>query len=900
MKGIFDKEMVIVEANAGTGKTTLIVDKYVDLLLKGYSPENIVLITFTEAAASEVRDRVKNKIYSLLVKGEDSLQDALIYLPSAPIGTIHSFCFNILKTYGFRYRFFDIDSKLLSDVEVEELLDFAVFNAIGSTNPAMLSEVFKHISVDYIDAFNVVVRFIKETIKHRTRYLPIFKGFDVDLMVNSIFSKFCKLSECELSEKGKGNLEKEKLLIKGIVDLLREAFSIYEDEKIKRLRVGYNDLLEKTLEFLRNFDNAKEEIVSDLRFIMVDEFQDTDPIQWEIIKELTRTKTPPGLFLVGDPKQSIYRFRSADISIWKDAKSFVKNCFPLVKNYRSKKELLSFFNKLFSRVYDGEKRLGIEVGFNRFLEEGEEGGNVYFIDFETFDEFARKTVPIVIERANKEKVGIIGRTRKDLAVFEKVLRELGVDFSVLSSNPFDTYGVREVMHLLKFIADSENSKEKFFVLTSRFVGLSHSEAINCINREETCPDGVKEFLSLIDNFRKLKDTQLHSVFINRLLDETGYYDMLYMVDKESYFSLLEFVNEIARFESENFIGFEELIGYLESLISSRDRTLSMKTDFKKGILLTTIHGSKGLEFETVVAIPWRKGGGGRRYLFTNLGIAIRLFSEDKKDFNDSPLFNALSEINSYLDFQEEKNLLYVCFTRAMDNLILGLRKVKGDLEFPYGNFDFKAKPSTFDAERVIEVFRDEEKLIPLKYTPSEFLRTLYPSSHQKVTTTEKNPFLPEGMDPRDYGNAVHALCEAFIRGGEKEESVAYAVNKLYSPGKDLIRRLKSIYDLLGSNYRFLIGADVEVPFTYLRGKEVIRGRIDLLLKTERGYEIWDIKTGLFNRELFNVYSEQLKLYRDAFEKAGYKISSLKLFYIDENRVIPVSSGGEHKSKGGTS
>ncbi len=887
MREIFNRERVLVEANAGTGKTTLIVNKYVDLLLKGFSPENIVLITFTEAAASELKNRVKEKVYELLYK-DDRFEEALLYLPSAPIGTIHSFCFNILKTYGFRYRFFNIDSELLTDVEVEELLDFAVFDAIGSSNVRDLNEVLKHISIDYIEALNIVIRFVKEVIKHRTRYPSIFKGFDVDFMAESVLSRFYDLKGFRtLSKRGKENLEREKFLITQIVKLIERTYRTYEEEKVRRLKVGYNDLLEKTLEFLKSCDNAKEEISSDFRFIIIDEFQDTDPVQWEIVKELLKVENPPGLFLVGDPKQSIYRFRSADISIWKDAKSFVRTCFPLLKNYRSRRNLLSFFNELFTNIYSGEKKLGIELDFNEFLLDADEGGNVDFIPFETLDDFARKSLELVIDKVNDERIAVVGRKRKDLEPFEKILREWKVNFSVLSSNPFDTYGVREVMHLLKFINDPEDKKEKFFVLTSRFVGLNHSEAIECINGEN-CPKDVKEFLTFVEEFRKQKDRKLHSVFINSLLEETGYYDMLYILDSESYYSLLDFVNEIARFESKNFVSFEELVRYLEDLINSRDRTLSRS--FDKGILLTTIHGSKGLEFETVIAVPWKRNSSKGRFLFTSSGMAVKLFTTENEDFEGSPLFYALKELDNYLNFQEEKNLLYVTLTRAKKSLLLGLRKKRKTFEFPYGDFEFKAKPTEFKFRRgQVPIRREKEGFIPLTFRPKgDFLKTFFPSSHEKVLSSERNPFIPDNMEPRDYGNAVHALCEAFVKGGEKEEALNYAINTVYSPTEGLVRRLSEIYDLLNKKYRFLMGAETEVPFTHLKRNVVVKGRIDLLVKRNGGYEIWDIKTGLFNEELFKSYSEQLKVYKEAFEKAGFKISSLKLFYVDEDKVVAVS------------
>ncbi len=877
---------LIVEANAGTGKTSLIVDRYIGLLREGYSPESIVLITFTEAAASELRERVKERIYGDL----EGLKNALLFLPSSPIGTIHSFCYQLLKTFGFRYGFFDLDSTLLSDVEVEELLDFAVYEAVGSV-AGKLRDFLNYISLDYIDAFNTFVSFVKEVIKHRTRYPGIMGNLDVDAMVERILSYYRKLNPgFSLSREAEANLLKEKAIISEVLSVLGKAFEIYEREKGKRLRVGYNDLLEKTLELLRGSDNARYEIAQKFRFIIVDEFQDTDPIQWEIIKEMRNVDDPPGLIIVGDPKQSIYRFRSADISIWNDAKRYVKRREELLTNYRSGGELIRFFNAVFREVYSGEKLMGFEIDFNPFAESEDREGKVTFIDFEKEEEFARKVIPEIVERSSRERVAVIARKRKDLEPYERILRENGISFDVISGNPFNTYGVREVIHLLKFIENGENRKEEFFVLTSRFVGMNHSDAIECIMGGD-CPDDVKEFLRKVDDFRKRKDTELHSIFINRVLDELDYFDMLYLIDGESYYSVLELINEVARFEGENSLNFRDLISYIESMVSSRDRSLPYSLNSERGILLTTIHGSKGLEFESVVAVPWGRGFNRGRFLFSSIGLAVRLFGE-KGDFDESPLFNALREVESYLDREEEKNLLYVTFTRAKRNLYVGLRRRGNEVSFPYGKFDFRAEPSRIDVGEVKPGEAEENLPVIVDFSGGDYLKTVFPSSHDGEVEGVENPYLPKGMDPRDYGNAVHYLVEAFVKGGGKEESVEYATNLIYSPNRELVKRLGEVYELLSRDYSFLIGSQTEVPFTFVDGNRVVRGRVDLIVRVGDGYEIWDVKTGMFNRKLYEGYVEQLRVYEDSFKKAGYNITSLKLFYIDENRVIDV--GGSHK------
>ncbi len=677
----------IVEANAGTGKTRLIVEKVISLIEAGYKVDEIVLITFTEAAAGELKERVKNRIYEEVKKGKKQFKQAILFLPSAPISTIHAFCYDILKRFGFRYGYFDIDCEMLTEIEAENLLEESIFSIIVETDPEFLRKIIKRISSDYIAGLNTLINFIKETIKHRTRYAVFQENFSAESMFKRVEKLFFKLQtgDFPITKEISQKYKIEKNLVEDVLSILIRCYQAYEHIKKEKKKVGYNDLLELTYKMLVENDNAREEVASLFKYIIVDEFQDTDPFQWKILKLLKETTSPPTIFIVGDPKQSIYRFRSADVSIWNEASKYVKNrCF-LTENFRSGKNLLLFFNDVFDSIYNkSEKKLGVELSFYPF--EGKiQGGEILAVEFEKDEEFAEKVLRLTIDRSRKKKIAVIGRSRSSLAVFEKILREKGIVFSVIGSNPFSTTGIEEVLHLLKWLKDREDLKS-FFFLSSRFCGLNHYEALSFI-KDGTIGCGekdihIKELLNKVEEVRNQKDKELHAILINRLLETTGFIDMLSVLDRESYFSVLELIKEIANFEMENAVPFDSMVDFVEELKNSRNNNINISQEGESGYFLMTIHGSKGLQFDDVILLPWKRPPSNHTFRFTSTGFGIKLFYEKKgkitpkDEFEASPFFFMLKKVDEYLDELESKNLVYVSMTRAVERLILGIKLKK--------------------------------------------------------------------------------------------------------------------------------------------------------------------------------------------------------------------------------
>ena len=904
----FNKD-TIVEANAGTGKTKLIVEKFISYLEKGISVDEIVLITFTEAAAKELKDRVKSRIYEEINRGRKEFEKALLYLPSAQISTIHSFCYELLKRFGIKTGYLDIDCEQITDIEIEELLEEAVYSTIAETDLKFLKNLINKVSSDYVDGLRTVVNFIKTSIKHRTRYAIFRESFSVEKMFKSVEESYKRIvKEFFLSEKAIKNIEKEKKIAENLVYLLKKSFEKYESLKKERKKIGYNDLLELTYKMVKNEDNIREEIAENFRVIIVDEFQDTDPLQWKIIETLReKTSSPPEIFVVGDPKQSIYRFRSADISIWKEAVRKIKNRFYLTTNYRSGKNLLKVFNKTFDLLYNRvEKPLGVELFFEPF--EGViEGGKVETIIYETYKEreFAEKALKLTYEDSLKEQVAVIGRKRRDLEKFEEVLREYGVTYSTVGTNPFNTYGIREFLHLLRWLKDREDRKSLFLLLSSRFCGLDHYQTLSFIKEgttgNQSLDNQVKKFIDTLESIRKRKDKELHSILLSELLELTGYMDILSIIDNESYFSILELIKEVSRFEKENYLSFDRMVEEIEKLMNSREKTVQKSPEKENGYFLMTIHGAKGLQFDTVILLPWGKNPPTGKFLYTSVGFGVKLFhipSQEKETeeekFESSPFFYMLKKVDQYLDNIESKNLVYVAMTRAKNRLITALLQTKKELKFPYGSDNSPVEIfKNFVVNDFPEIKKEDKKDEMFEVVAEKEIETIpitYPSKKEKEEKfiNKKGTAAPYGISPKEYGTAIHLLCEAFIKGADREKAVSYATGKFQAVKNVLTPKLNEIFTYLEEELSFLKNAQTEVDVKHFNGKEFLSGRVDIILRKKEEVEIWDIKTGYINENSVEEYKKQLKFYKSIFEDYGLKVKALKLLFIDERKILEVS------------
>jgi ATP-dependent helicase/nuclease subunit A len=343
-------ESIFIDAGAGTGKTETIVRRIVSQIIesKDFSMENIAAITFTERAGAELRNRFRG----VLLQEKADLSEAqklridqvIASIDSAAIGTIHSFC-----------------KRLLTDHSIAANLPVGFQIGSESAGPRQRLLRARRMADLAFDNLSPV-----------DQQLLLALDFPASAMQNLVIEldqKFAIANELQEPQEDQGESEAEKAVYRFIYDVINYLKADMQERRSSG-EIEFDDLLIMTRDLLKS-DSTLRQLVSDqYRVILVDEFQDTDPVQWQIVKlisqrsESDNTPKPGSLVLVGDPKQSIYRFRNADINTFISVKdSFAESesqkaqgfgsIRKLTNNFRTVTPVIEFVNWLFQDLDQG-------------------------------------------------------------------------------------------------------------------------------------------------------------------------------------------------------------------------------------------------------------------------------------------------------------------------------------------------------------------------------------------------------------------------------------------------------------------------------------------------------------------------------------------------------------------
>ncbi len=319
---------LLIIAGAGTGKTTVITERIKNLIFsKKVKPEEVLALTFTEKAAREMEERV---------------DVALPYgYTQMWIMTFHSFCDRVLRDSALNIGL-DPKYKLMSEAETTQFIR---------------NNLFKF-DLDYFRPLGNPTKFIGGMLQHFSRLQ------DEDVTPQDYLTYAKKLRGVE------------KLEIKKTKEL-GNAYRTYEELKTKENVMDFGDLIVKTLKLFRERRNVLREYQREFRYILVDEFQDTNYAQYELIKLLASPKNDANITVVGDDSQSIYKFRGAAVSnILSFRKDYKKaKTITLIKNYRSTQTILDSAYKLIK--FNDPDTLEFQLGISKKLisvkkEKGEE------------------------------------------------------------------------------------------------------------------------------------------------------------------------------------------------------------------------------------------------------------------------------------------------------------------------------------------------------------------------------------------------------------------------------------------------------------------------------------------------------------------------------------------------
>ena len=685
---------VLIIAGAGSGKTRVLTSRVALLLSYGVPPEDILALTFTKKAAGEMRYRVK-KMVGDLVKG-------------LTIGTFHSVFIKFLRIYHERIGFPE-DFTIYDEGDTESCLRTCVGEVLYGPDWND-KEKLKGLSPDEKNAR-------KEAFK---RYRP----HDIRGLISLAKNDLCSPQDYAF------DMERRHLDIKYGRERMPEIYKLYVEKTKAAGAMDFDDILVYMYHILKDFPDVRQELSARARYILVDEYQDTNAIQYAIISMLAATHR--NITVVGDDSQSIYAFRGARIqNILGFKKAYPDmQTFRLETNYRSSTQIVESANRLIAhnasripKTCTAKKGVGEPITVQECLNEREEARFVA--------DYIRTSVDQ--GKARLRDFAVLYRTNAQSRVIEDVFIKQHIPYIIFSGTSFfDRAEVKDVVAYLRLVINPLDNEAFSRICNRPSRGISDATLTALESRvaqygsslmreaqtatpettglkEKAC-EALKAFADLIDGIRN----KIHGLdaadALQTVFTETGIYEYYRQEEggdgmKKSH-NLDELLNSARDFVQQKKTEYEEDLpdgplqvgvrDYLEdiALLSNAD------TEKKNGesVCIMTSHCSKGLEFKTVFVI----------------GVEDHLYPLVRDD-------------SSQADEEEERRLFYVSITRAMSRLILTYCEER----YQYGKMVLP-RPSRFIDEMEIEQVQETAyKEIADNSAPMPTLEDEPPQSYQQ-------------------------------------------------------------------------------------------------------------------------------------------------------------------------
>lgn len=710
---------LLIVAGAGTGKTTVVTARVANIIKKGWAQSGEVLaLTFTEKVATEMEERVVD----ILSYGYFDLW----------ISTFHGFAEKILREHG---------------LEIGIPTDFALLNEFEQY--ILFKKNIDKFNLEYYKPLGNPTKFIKAFLNHFSRakdenitpsqYLEYAYNLknDLEAYLKGDKSKEGRILSLENFKDAKGNFDKE--IAEAESEKIREvaeAYRTYQNLLLDNNYLDFGDLIMYCLKLLKERSAIREKYREQFKYILVDEFQDTNWVQYELVKMLT----PPdnNLTVVGDDDQSIFAFRGASMSnILQFKKDFskAKQVF-LVKNYRNAQRILDLSYNFITQ--NNPNRLEAQLNTNSKLlnkklqSQIQIKGGVNLIEAKDFEEEMEEVTSRIWELKNSEGnvswngFAILVRTNGVGQEVCEYLQKKGFPYFLYS--PKGLYNkslIMDVIAYLKVLEDHYDSVSLYRVLNLDPLNFTQKELIDFNYWAEKKALSLFEVLESASRFGFGKDTSRKCEEITEMIKKHSrqvrsknasevYIDFLnesgllnYLAKQEDYdmgsaVLLTQFMNRIRKFEKD--AKDKRLSNFLTELQMEIDagETGDLPLDLEAGpeaIKVMTVHSAKGLEFEYVFGVCLAD----KKFPTVDRKEPIMLPAELIKE--------TIPEGDIHL--QEERRLFYVAMTRAKRSLYLSWA-------LDYGGKQLK-KPSRFLVECGLTEFPKNRSRVDKKTEPSDLL-----------------------------------------------------------------------------------------------------------------------------------------------------------------------------------
>lgn len=719
----------LLEASAGTGKTFAIENIVVRKLLEGDSPltlDQMLIVTFTKAAVADLKRRIYKNIRNSYDKLRDQkLDDALQTFHDASIFTIHSFCAKMLQESGIEggiaiesvgdlplslYRriatdfiqvVFNTDCYSLRQIEVlkggdsieeliHDLVSWVKKGICAEQLPSLhqqkqeLSDLWNGCGTDPFEEIRYLIPSYKDLTKAEEWLKTPINPNDFDALLELSENVVSKLSPDNRKKNPKGQFELSTSLERFRDSALRYSSRSYLlSDLVERCRSHFEnyclcedltpfDLLLTKMEKACENEQFLKRVQQKYQLAIVDEFQDTDPTQWEIFRRLFATKGQ--LILVGDPKQSIYGFRQADIYTYQAAAHSLGSEAhrTLDTNYRSTPPLVDALNTFFNihhtpgwiplpRTQSEMAYQPVKVG----LKDAPHEGGLIIQLAESEETILHSIANTIIEQKFPlSSTAILVKDHFQASRVAKVLQAGHIPYVLQKQELLTkTTAWNDWVAILTAIQQPKNRSLVKNALSTSFVGFTHLE-LREIERDERLPFFMEKFIALKKSWEESGLTyiteQLNSQ--NLLRDICLRERLLKNVEGDLYLKHLEQIQDIfLEEESQERLSPQELLIRAKDLqeLSSEDdsRLLSLQDHVREGVKILTIHSSKGLEFDVVFALGVLQKGSFRDRLIPHSSPQRSLVPFFTKD--DPRVQNYLEEGDA-----EKMRQFYVALTRA--------------------------------------------------------------------------------------------------------------------------------------------------------------------------------------------------------------------------------------------
>lgn len=578
----------MVLAGPGSGKTRVITYRIVNMVMnEGIPPTRILAISFTKASSIEM----KNRALSIC---NDFRMNKVTF------GTFHAVFFRILRKF---------EKLNLNSILDEKLKRFA------------LKGILKSLNVENGEDDELIGQVINE----------------ISYVKNELMDKADFESEI---------LTKDEFI---------NTYNMYENYKDEIKKIDFDDMLIRTYHLLQNNPQALNMVRSVYKYILIDEFQDVNRVQFEVIKLIAEPEN--NIFVVGDEDQSIYGFRGARPDFLLQFKDYFKDSkeVRLDINYRSKSEIVGTANRLIDK---NENRYNKVIKCNQ-----DEKGTVEYLTPKDSEDEAIQIAKDIIERVKEDYVeyddfAVIYRTNLQSRALVDVFMDMRIPFVIRDSvvTIYDHWAAKDILSYLKLVIDPDSNEDWIRIINKPFRYISR-ESINSVKDEKyflnalitKCNLHQKQVKTITDleidlSYLKSLEPKNAISFIRTTLDYDKYILDYCMNRKIKPNGLIEILNEIES-SSSNFKTIGEYLSHIEKV--KEELQENQKNKEVNGVIFTTMHSAKGLEFDNVYIIGTNEGTIPHEKSYD-------IEDEDKK--NDQ--------------IEEERRLMYVAITRAKNRLCI--------------------------------------------------------------------------------------------------------------------------------------------------------------------------------------------------------------------------------------